>query len=71
MTREDLQGKIWAAGTFVDFDHGLNKAITGCGRLWATRLTHRSSSKPCPSAATGLLRQSNMVAWAAVCHPTH
>ena len=27
VTREDLQRKLWAAGTFVDFDHGLNKAI--------------------------------------------
>ena len=25
--REDLQKKLWQADTFVDFDHGLNKAI--------------------------------------------
>jgi len=25
--REDLQKKLWPADTFVDFDHGLNKAI--------------------------------------------
>jgi len=25
--REELQKKLWAADTFVDFDHGLNKAI--------------------------------------------
>src|SRR6516162_11798906 len=27
VTREELQKKLWSAGTFVDFDHGLNKAI--------------------------------------------
>src|SRR5260370_38128338 len=28
VTREELQKKLWPAATFVDFDHGLNKAIT-------------------------------------------
>src|SRR4051812_43861042 len=27
VTREDLQKALWPADTFVDFDHGLNKAI--------------------------------------------
>src|SRR6516225_9434929 len=27
VTREELKKKLWAADTFVDFDHGLNKAI--------------------------------------------
>ena len=27
VTREELQSKLWAADTIVDFDHGLNKAI--------------------------------------------
>ena len=27
VTREELQKKLWSADTFVDFDHGLNKAI--------------------------------------------
>jgi TolB-like protein/DNA-binding winged helix-turn-helix (wHTH) protein/Flp pilus assembly protein TadD len=27
VTREDLQKKLWPTDTFVDFDHGLNKAI--------------------------------------------
>jgi len=27
VTREDLQKRLWSADTFVDFDHGLNKAI--------------------------------------------
>jgi TolB-like protein/DNA-binding winged helix-turn-helix (wHTH) protein/Flp pilus assembly protein TadD len=27
VTREELQKRVWSAGTFVDFDHGLNKAI--------------------------------------------
>lgn len=27
VTREELQEKLWASDTFVDFEHGLNKAI--------------------------------------------
>ena len=27
VTRDELQKKLWPADTFVDFDHGLNKAI--------------------------------------------
>jgi TolB-like protein/DNA-binding winged helix-turn-helix (wHTH) protein/Flp pilus assembly protein TadD len=27
VTREELQTRVWSADTFVDFDHGLNKAI--------------------------------------------
>src|SRR5215467_4788608 len=27
VSREELQQKLWAGDTFVDFDHGLNKAI--------------------------------------------
>jgi DNA-binding winged helix-turn-helix (wHTH) protein len=27
VTREELQAKLWAGDTFVDFDHGLNSAV--------------------------------------------
>lgn len=27
VTREELQRKLWGSGTFVDFEHGLNKAV--------------------------------------------
>ncbi|MGA8617902.1 MAG: winged helix-turn-helix domain-containing protein [Candidatus Sulfotelmatobacter sp.] len=27
VTREELRGKLWPDGTFVDFDHSLNAAI--------------------------------------------
>jgi TolB-like protein/DNA-binding winged helix-turn-helix (wHTH) protein/Tfp pilus assembly protein PilF len=27
VTREELRNRLWSAGTFVDFDHGVNKAI--------------------------------------------
>lgn len=27
VTREEFRNKLWAADTFVDFDHGLNAAI--------------------------------------------
>lgn len=28
VTREELRARAWSAGVFVDFDHGLNKAVT-------------------------------------------
>jgi TolB-like protein/DNA-binding winged helix-turn-helix (wHTH) protein/Tfp pilus assembly protein PilF len=28
VTREELAAKVWPAGTFVDFEHGLNKAVS-------------------------------------------
>jgi TolB-like protein len=28
ITREALRGRLWPSDTFVDFDHGLNKAVT-------------------------------------------
>jgi DNA-binding winged helix-turn-helix (wHTH) protein len=28
VTREEIQNTLWRADTFVDFDHGLNKAIS-------------------------------------------
>jgi TolB-like protein/Tfp pilus assembly protein PilF len=27
VTRDEIQGRIWGGGTFVDFDHGVNRAI--------------------------------------------
>src|SRR5438552_18558171 len=27
VTREELRGRLWPSDSFVDFDHGLNKAI--------------------------------------------
>lgn len=27
ITREELTNKLWPSGTFVDFNHGLNKAV--------------------------------------------
>src|SRR5713226_3197483 len=27
VTREELHSRLWAADTFVDFDHGLNNAV--------------------------------------------
>src|SRR5689334_14429218 len=27
LSREDFQKQLWPANTFVDFDHGLNKAV--------------------------------------------
>ena len=27
VTREELRSRLWPADTFVDFDHGVNKAV--------------------------------------------
>ena len=35
VTREELQKRIWPDDTFVDFDHGLNKAISKIRVRWA------------------------------------
>jgi len=35
VTREELHDKLWSQDTFVDFEHGLNKAINkGSGNAW-------------------------------------
>jgi DNA-binding response OmpR family regulator len=31
VTREKLREELWPSDTFVDFDHGLNAAVTGNG----------------------------------------
>ena len=41
VTREELQKRLWPADTFVDFDHGLNKAV---GKL---RDALSESGQPC------------------------
>jgi DNA-binding winged helix-turn-helix (wHTH) protein len=33
VTREELRAKLWPADTFVDFDHGLNAAVTQQRRM--------------------------------------
>src|SRR5438309_1029173 len=38
LTREELQQRLWTAGTFVDFEHGLNLAVA--------RLRHALSDTP-------------------------
>jgi len=55
ITREELQQKLWAADTFVDFEHGLNKAIkTNCARPWAMMRTILATLRRCPGAAIAL-----------------
>jgi cholera toxin transcriptional activator len=44
VTREDLVRRLWPAGTFVDFDRGLNKAVLG--------LREAHSSRPFRAKAT-------------------
>jgi DNA-binding winged helix-turn-helix (wHTH) protein len=41
VTREELQKQLWAADVFIDFDHGLNKAI---GKI--RRALNDSADKP-------------------------
>ena len=46
VTREELQRRLWPADTFVDFDHGLNKAV---GKL---RDALSVSGQPCDMIET-------------------
>jgi DNA-binding response OmpR family regulator len=50
VTREELKKRLWPPDTFVDFDHGINKAVN---RLRETRTTQQiipDSSRHCPGA---------------------
>jgi DNA-binding winged helix-turn-helix (wHTH) protein len=52
VTREELQRKLWPANTFVDFDHGLNKAISKIRDALGDSAESPASWKPLLGAAT-------------------
>lgn len=45
VSREMLRERLWAADTFVDFDHSLNNAIARIREAWGTPPSGRNSSK--------------------------
>ena len=53
VTREELRHKLWPADTFVDFEHGLNKAINKLRKPWETMPARPDTSRPFRVAATG------------------
>ena len=55
VTREELQGRLWASDTFVDFEHSLNSAIKKLRAALNAAECRRDyiqpccvSTKPCP-----------------------
>ncbi len=57
VTREALRERLWPAGTFVDFDHGLNTATKKLRTRSATVLKIRGSSRRSRGEATGSSRR--------------
>ena len=58
VSRDDLRNRLWAADTFVDFDHSLNAASSGFETRWGTQRRIPDSWKPWPGVATGLWGRS-------------
>ena len=40
VSREDMKHRLWPAGTYVDFDHGVNKAINRLRQVLGDSATH-------------------------------
>jgi len=34
VTRDEMRQRLWAADTFVDFEHSLNTAVKNCAPRW-------------------------------------
>jgi DNA-binding winged helix-turn-helix (wHTH) protein len=51
VTREDLIRRLWADGTVVDFDRGLNAAVTRLRQAHGMKRARRPC--PCPHAPRG------------------
>jgi DNA-binding winged helix-turn-helix (wHTH) protein len=65
VTREELQRKLWAADTFVDFDRGLTKAINRLRDALGDSAEAPRFLETLHKRGTGLLRPSKVAAWAA------
>ena len=52
VTREELQRKLWAADTFVDFDNGLNIAIKKLRAALVMMQKPHATSRHCRDGAT-------------------
>jgi DNA-binding response OmpR family regulator len=53
VTREQLVARLWPSGTFVDFDHSLNKAVNKLREVLGDSPEDPPSSKPCRGEAIG------------------
>jgi DNA-binding winged helix-turn-helix (wHTH) protein len=57
LTREELQQRLWPAGTFVDFDRGLNKAINRLREALGDDADNPGSSRHCLSEGIDFWRK--------------
>jgi len=60
VTREELQRKLWATGTFVDFERGLNKAINRLREALGDSADHPSFVETLPKRGYRLLRSKHL-----------
>ena len=60
VTREDLKNHLWPEDTFVDFENGLNTAVSRLRDALQTTPTIPDTSKPSRAAATGLFPKLNL-----------
>ena len=60
VTREDLRQRLWPDNTFVDFEHGLNAAVSRLREVFGIPLTRRDSLRRCPGEGTGSSGQSTL-----------
>jgi Transcriptional regulatory protein, C terminal len=51
VTREEIQKRLWAGDTFVDFDLGLNSAVKKLRQALGDESENLASSKPCTAGA--------------------
>ena len=57
VTRDELRKKLWQPDTFVDFDTGLNKAITKIREVLADSAASPRFVETCQSVGTASLRR--------------
>jgi hypothetical protein len=53
VTREELRRRVWPEDTFVDFEHGLNAAVTRLRQALGDSLKIRGTLRRFPGTATG------------------
>jgi len=53
VTREELRHKLWPADTYVDFEHGLNRAINKLRQALGMLRASLDTSRPFRAGATG------------------
>ena len=57
ITRDEIQGHLWARETFVDFEHGVNKCVNRIRTALSDDADHRSTSKRALAVDTASLRR--------------